>query len=124
MAHPANRRRSYLLGASEESHDPRLPRYLLLGVTWTLVAIVGNYFFIVRAFHPTDGYYKLDVYLCYVLTLLLPVVVGWWKTRTADHRTAPVGQEWRLSEVARRDHTQHHRGERDPHTDCRHGALR
>jgi hypothetical protein len=68
-----------------------LTRYLILGVTWTLVAMVGDYFFIVRAFHPTDGYYKTDVYLYYVLTLILPVLIGWWKTRTVEHRTAPIG---------------------------------
>ncbi len=53
--------------------------YLLIGLAWTAIAIVGDYLFIVRAFHPADGYYKLDVYLYYLLTLALPIAVGWWK---------------------------------------------
>src|SRR3990170_4079444 len=50
--------------------------YLLLAVIWTLIAIVFDYFFLVKAFKPADGYYKLDVYLYYVLTFILPLVAG------------------------------------------------
>ena len=32
-----------------------LARYTLLGVVWTLIAIVFDYVFIVAAFHPADG---------------------------------------------------------------------
>jgi hypothetical protein len=53
--------------------------YLLIGLIWTVIAIVFDYFFIVKAFNPEDGYYKLDVYLYYTLTLLLPLVTGFWK---------------------------------------------
>ena len=53
--------------------------YVFIGIVWTLVAIVCDYFFLVRLFQPSDGYYKPDVYLYYVLTLALPIVVGWWK---------------------------------------------
>jgi len=35
--------------------------------------------FIVKAFKPADGYYKLDVYLYYALTFALPLIVGWRK---------------------------------------------
>lgn len=56
--------------------------FVLLSVVWVLIAIVCDYFFLVRAFQPEDGYYKLDVYLYYALTFLLPLVVGWWKART------------------------------------------
>jgi hypothetical protein len=31
-------------------------------------------------FHPPDGYYKPDVYLYYVSTFVLPLIVGWRKT--------------------------------------------
>ena len=55
--------------------------YLLLAFTWTIIAIVFDYFFLVKAFTPTDGYYKLDVYLYYTLTFILPIIVGWQKTR-------------------------------------------
>jgi len=51
--------------------------YLLLAIIWTLIAIVFDYFFLVKAFKPADGYYKLDVYLYYVLTFVLPLIVGW-----------------------------------------------
>lgn len=53
--------------------------YALLAVVWVLIAVVFDYFFLVKAFNPTDGYYKLDVYLYYALTLLLPLFIGWKK---------------------------------------------
>jgi len=53
--------------------------YVLLAVVWTLIAVVFDYFFLVKMFKPADGYYKLDVYLYYALTFLLPLVVGWRK---------------------------------------------
>jgi hypothetical protein len=56
--------------------------YVLLAVVWTLIAIVLDYFFLVKAFEPADGYYKLDVYLYYALTFVLPLVVGWYKKKT------------------------------------------
>ena len=56
-----------------------LQYYLLLAVIWTLLAIVFDYFFLVKVFKPADGYYKLDVYLYYVLTFVLPLIIGWNK---------------------------------------------
>lgn len=53
--------------------------YLLLAIVWTLLAVVFDYFFLVKVFKPADGYYKLDVYLYYAITFFLPVVVGWRK---------------------------------------------
>ncbi len=53
--------------------------YLSVAVAWTLIAIVFDYFFLVKVFKPADGYYKLDVYLYYALTFILPLVVGWRK---------------------------------------------
>ena len=53
--------------------------YVLLGVVWMLIAIIFDYLFLVKALKPADGYYKLDVYLYYVLTLTLPLIVGWRK---------------------------------------------
>jgi hypothetical protein len=47
---------------------------LLLGIGWTLVAIVLDYLGIVKLLAPPDGYYKLDVYLYYLITLLLPLL--------------------------------------------------
>lgn len=53
--------------------------YLMLGIIWTVIAIVFDYFFIVKAFAPADGYYKLDVYIYYALTFILPLIIGWRK---------------------------------------------
>lgn len=53
--------------------------YLLIAIAWTLIAIVFDYVFLVQALKPEDGYYKPDVYLYYVLTFILPLVVGWRK---------------------------------------------
>lgn len=57
--------------------------YIVLAVSWTLIAIVLDYLLIVKLFKPADGYYKLDVYLYYILTLALPLIVGWRKTATS-----------------------------------------
>lgn len=56
-----------------------LQYYFLLAVVWTLIAIVFDYFFLVKVFNPASGYYKLDVYLYYVLIFVLPLIVGWCK---------------------------------------------
>lgn len=50
--------------------------YILLGGVWALLAILLDYFLLVKVFNPADGYYKLDVYLYYILTLALPIIVG------------------------------------------------
>jgi hypothetical protein len=57
--------------------------YLKLAIVWTLMAIVFDYFFLVKVFKPADGYYKLDVYLYYLLTFVLPLIIG-WKKRTKE----------------------------------------
>lgn len=51
--------------------------YLILAIIWTLIAIIFDYFFLVKLFKPADGYYKLDVYLYYITTFVLPTVFGW-----------------------------------------------
>ncbi|MCE9643061.1 MAG: hypothetical protein K8Q97_01905 [Candidatus Andersenbacteria bacterium] len=53
--------------------------YLLVAIFWTLIAIVFDYVFLVKALKPADGYYKFDVYLYYVLTFALPIAVGIYK---------------------------------------------
>ena len=58
-----------------------LQHYIIVAMTWTAIAVVFDYLFIVKAFNPPDGYYKLDVYLYYALTLLLPLIVGWRNIR-------------------------------------------
>jgi len=53
--------------------------YLIIAMVWTILAIVMDYFLIVKLLNPTEGYYKLDVYVYYSLTLVLPIVVGGYK---------------------------------------------
>ena len=54
-------------------------QFLLLAFSWTLIAIVFDYIFLVKIFKPADGYYKLDVYLYYIITFILPLIIGWNK---------------------------------------------
>lgn len=63
-----------------------LQRYALIAVAWTSIAIVCDYLFLVLVFKPADGYYKLDVYIYYALTLILPLAVGWYRStrKTVD----------------------------------------
>ncbi len=46
----------------------------LIGIGWSIIAIVCDYVFLVKLLNPADGYYKFDVYLYYALTLTLPLV--------------------------------------------------
>lgn len=55
--------------------------YLLLAIIWTAIAVVFDYFFIVKLLKPADFYYKTDVYLYYALTFLLPLFTGWNRGR-------------------------------------------
>lgn len=50
---------------------------VLIGVGWAAIAVVCDYAFIVKLLNPPDGYYKLDVYLYYLLTFLLPIGAAW-----------------------------------------------
>lgn len=50
----------------------QLKYYFIVAFAWTIIAVVLDYFFIVQALHPTDGYYKLDVYLYYAFTFFFP----------------------------------------------------
>jgi hypothetical protein len=61
--------------------------YCLVALAWLLVAVLGDYLFIVKALKPADGYYKLDVYLYYALTIGIPLLAGWKRT----FRRAPGG---------------------------------
>ena len=58
-----------------------LKYYFLVAIAWFVIAVVGDYIFIVKAFNPPDGYYKFDVYLYYVLIFSLPVLAGWNKNK-------------------------------------------
>ena len=56
--------------------------YTLVAIGWTVIAIMFDYLFLVLLLKPADGYYKLDVYLYYTLTFVLPLAVGWYKSAT------------------------------------------
>jgi len=66
-----------------------LQYYALIGLVWVLIAVMCDYFFLVLAFNPADGYYKFDVYLYYALTLFLPISIGWWK-KPKQNQTPPL----------------------------------
>ena len=59
--------------------------YLTVAVVWTVIAIVLDYLLIVQTLKPADGYYKLDVYLYYTLTFVLPLIIYWWKKNPTDN---------------------------------------
>jgi hypothetical protein len=54
--------------------------YIVIGFIWAAIAVVLDYLMIVKLFKPADGYYKLDVYLYYALTFIVPVIVGLLRT--------------------------------------------
>jgi len=58
-----------------------LQYYLALAIVWIVTATILDYLFIVKAIKPADGYYKLDVYLYYSLTFIIPLTIGWWKNQ-------------------------------------------
>ncbi len=61
------------------------PYYFKIALIWTILAIALDYFLIVKAFNPEDGYYKFDVYLYYALTFMLPLIVGWWNNNKTEN---------------------------------------
>jgi hypothetical protein len=65
-------------------HGADMVYYLKIGLIWTITAIVLDYLFLVSLFKPADGYYKLDVYLYYALTFVLPLVAGYFKIKKSS----------------------------------------
>jgi hypothetical protein len=52
--------------------------YIGLAIFWTLIAVILDYFLIVKLLN-SPNYYKTDVYIYYLLTFLLPIIVGYYK---------------------------------------------
>ncbi len=50
--------------------------YWITGTVWLFIAVALDYFLLVKLFKPEDGYYKLDVYIYYAVTFLLPIIIG------------------------------------------------
>jgi len=61
-------------------HREKFMCYVGLGVIWTILAIILDYIFNVKLFNIAN-YYKLDIYIYYALTLILPIIVGLIKFR-------------------------------------------
>jgi hypothetical protein len=53
--------------------------YAKVGIVWMLIAIVLDYLFIVRLFQAT--YYGTDVFVYYVATFIIPLIVGLFLNR-------------------------------------------
>ncbi len=62
--------------------------YVPMAVAWTAMAIVLDYIFIVVLL-SSSSYYKLDVYLYYALTFIIPLVTGAWKQREMARANKP-----------------------------------
>lgn len=56
-----------------------LQYFLKVAIIWTSVAVVFDYLFLVKLLQPAGGYYKIDVYIYYIFTFVLPLIVGWRK---------------------------------------------
>lgn len=67
--------------------------YLGIGIIWVVIAVVCDYFLLVKLFKPADGYYKLDVYLYYAFTFLLPLIVGWLKMKSGSNSKVSTAQK-------------------------------
>lgn len=74
-----------LLVLWKKVHANFIGYYFVIGIVWTIIAIVCDYLFLVKLFNATT-YYKFDVYVYYVLTFALPVVFGWIKTRNKKEK--------------------------------------
>ncbi|MCX6720328.1 MAG: hypothetical protein NTW11_00795 [Candidatus Staskawiczbacteria bacterium] len=55
--------------------------YLKIAIAWTIIAVVCDYLFNVLLFDIGAGYYKLDIYIYYATTFVLPLLVGYFKTK-------------------------------------------
>jgi hypothetical protein len=53
----------------------RMAYFGKIALTWTGIALVFDYLFIVQLFHPA-AYYQPDVFLYYAVTFVLPLAIG------------------------------------------------
>jgi uncharacterized membrane protein len=67
-------------------HEDAAMRYAAIAIVWTTIAVILDYLFIVKAFRPVDGYYKLDVYVYYALTFTLPLIAA--RRKSMSHTAA------------------------------------
>jgi hypothetical protein len=55
--------------------------FIQIAATWTAIAILFDYLFIVKMFNAGNGYYKMDIYIYYLLTCIIPLVVGGYNSK-------------------------------------------
>jgi len=55
--------------------------YFNIALIWTAIAIILDYFFNVLLFNIGLSYYKLDIFVYYAVTFVLPLLVGAYKMR-------------------------------------------
>jgi hypothetical protein len=65
--------------------DASLPYCLFVAASWLAIAVILDYIFIVRLF-KVEGYYDLDVTIYYILTFLIPLIIGWRYGKTDTTR--------------------------------------
>lgn len=56
-----------------------MKKALMLGVGWSIIAIVCDFLFMVLPMSLATSYYKLDVFIYYIVTCALPMIVLKWK---------------------------------------------
>ena len=55
--------------------------YLKLSVVWTIIAIIFDYFFLVKSFKPAYCYYKLYLYLYYSFVFLFSFLLRYYNIK-------------------------------------------
>ena len=70
-------------------HGTAFQYYLIIAIVWTLLAVLLDYFLLVKLFHPADGYYKIDVYIYYLFCFFSPLVIAYWKLHRSDADNVP-----------------------------------
>lgn len=55
--------------------EETLQYYMHLAIVWTAIAIVFDYIFNVKMFNLGSNYYNPDIYLYYIITFILPLLV-------------------------------------------------
>ena len=67
-----------------EAGSQNLAYYLKVAIAWTIIAIVFDYLFNVLLFSIGADYYKIDIYIYYAITFILPLLVGFFKTKKSS----------------------------------------
>lgn len=55
--------------------DLQVTYFLKVALAWTVIAVIGDFLFIVQLF-SAQGYYQADVLVYYAVTFLIPMGVG------------------------------------------------